>query len=183
MKSDEDTKLEIHVRLYDELNTLVERIVTLNYRSEADIRLGAALAEELIEFLHLAYSEGLTVVATDLTARQRKRLSIFVAVLCEDALNRQAVHFLQSALSLCNLIYIEDERYHELHIDIAIMRFVAQKLGTSLHQLSPNSPWGLHPEVLKRLEDIASRPLAGLLDSFELEVTRKNGDIFFRHVP
>jgi hypothetical protein len=173
--TDDDTHIELHIRLYDDLATLVEKLVCIDFFSQEEVDNSMAKIGELIDLLERAYSCGLVFKATDLTKRHRDGLRVFVARLCEDSLDQENAGLLQSAVTIANLTYIENEWYHELHYDLAIIRYCARKLGVPFSDLAENPPWGLTPEVKVRFDDIGSRPFRGLLDSFELEVVKRNG--------
>jgi hypothetical protein len=173
--SDDDASIELHIQFYDELTALAEQLVSINFFSQEEIDIALARIGELIDLLKRAHACGLVFKATDLTKRQRSGLRAFVCRLCEDSIDKQNLELLRAAITIANLTYIEDEYYHELHYDFAIVRYCARRLGVPLNELAENRPWGLTEAVRKRFDDIASRSFSGLLDSFELEVVKKNG--------
>jgi hypothetical protein len=175
----DDATLELHIRLYDELTALVDELTSINLRAQDQVDNSVARVGELLDLLKRAHASGLLIKATDLSKRHRDRLG-FVAQLCEDSIDKKDVNLLRAAVAMANFTYIEDERYHELHYCVAIIRYCARKLGVPFSDLAENPPWGLTPEVKVRFDDIGSRPFRGLLDSFELEVTKKNGRTWFQ---
>jgi hypothetical protein len=173
--SDDDADIELHIRRYDELASLVDQLVSINFFSQEEVDNSLARIGELVDLLKRAYACGLIFKATDLTKRHRSGLRAFVCRLCEDSIDKKNSELLRAAIAIANLTYVEDEYYHELHYDFAIVRYCARKLGVPLNDLAENPPWGLTDAVKERFDDIASRSFSGLLDSFELEVVKKNG--------
>lgn len=169
----EDT--EFCINMYDYVDGVFESLFNTNFGSSKAVESCLPLVHELIDTLRHAFEKGFELKASDLTKKQRGRLGIFTPFICEWAMDKKNPELLNDAMAVANITYEKYEWYHELHYDMAILRYCAHRLGVSFDSLGANPPWGLTDEVKERFDDIGGRPMKGLLDSFKLQVSKVGG--------